>query len=368
MHKEQLTENIVHNLIDVENLTILVGTGLAKACGGQTMDDISKKLVSALNQENIDDDIQRWSHEFLTESNSNFESFFNALLIKKKYLESINKNDTSLEKVILLGKKIIFEACSYIPTNNQLKPLLRFIKCITERKSGLSRVNLFSLNYDLLIENTCDRLGVLVTDGFEGSVQRKFNPSAFDLDYYYPSGIVSIRPTRCEKVINLIKLHGSINWALEDNYIIKTTSNPDNMFIYPSHDKLDDTLLNPFSEVFRRFSLSNKRYKNGLLIIGYGFLDSHVNSLLLQAIEQPNSFMVIVDPKRDSWKTKFSALEIHLNKIHFINEKFEDFCENYLPKKLHIIEPKALESISEALIEAIKKSNTAFIADSEEPK
>ncbi len=368
MHNEKASENIVHNLLDIENLTILIGTGLAKACGGQTMDDISRQLVLALDKEELHCDIQYWKELFLTEKASNFESFFNALLIKKKYIESINQADESLEEIISTGKKVIFEACTYTPTHDQVKPLLKFIKCLTERKSGLPRVNLFSLNYDLLIENTCDKLGIIVNDGFEGAIKRKFHPPAFDLDYYYPSGVVSTRPVRCEKVLNLIKLHGSINWMLENEFIIKSFPKPENMFIYPSQDKLQDTLLNPFSEVFRRFSLSNKRQKNGLLIIGYGFLDSHINNLLLQAIEQPNSFMVIVDPRENTWRSKFSALEIHLNKIHFINEKFEDFCEKYLPQNLHIMEPKSLESLASALVEAIKNSNTEPNILLEEPK
>ena len=41
---------------------------------------------------------------------------------------------------------------------------------------------------------------------------RRFNPAAYDLDYYFPGGVGEGRVRRYHKVVRLYKLHGSINW------------------------------------------------------------------------------------------------------------------------------------------------------------
>ena len=57
-----------------------------------------------------------------------------------------------------------------------------------------------------------DRLGILYSEGFTGTVTRRFNPSAYDLDYYYPGELGEGRVRRYHKVAHLYKLHGSTNW------------------------------------------------------------------------------------------------------------------------------------------------------------
>lgn len=345
-------ESVVQKFLELENITVLIGTGLAKACGGKTMNEISESVKGKLKTIS-DPDVKAWEKKYLTGNSPNFEEFFNALNIKKKYLTLKGASDNVLEEAIDIGKSAVFDACNYSPNETQVLPLFRFLRCLTERKSGLPRASLFSLNYDLLIEHACDELGILVNDGFEGASRRYFNPGSFDLDYYHPSGAVNVRPVRCDRVINLIKLHGSIDWELRDDRVQKVSANKKNMFIYPSQDKLHDALANPFHEMFRRFAIANRRHKNAILAIGYGFLDSHVNSLILQALEQPHSFLVIVDPNVEAWKTKFQGLQKHMDKVKLIGENFENFCDKYLPTSL--MQQRADDAISALAKKLIEK-------------
>src|SRR5258705_13023013 len=62
---------------------------------------------------------------------------------------------------------------------DRYKHLLR--KVLT-RPLNLKRVNLFTLNYDTLVEQAADAEGVVLVDGFVGTVRRVFRPESYDHD------------------------------------------------------------------------------------------------------------------------------------------------------------------------------------------
>src|SRR5258706_7811311 len=47
------------------------------------------------------------------------------------------------------------------------------------RDAALGRANIFTTNYDTLIEQGLDDLAVQYTDGFVGTVKRRFDPSCY---------------------------------------------------------------------------------------------------------------------------------------------------------------------------------------------
>ena len=63
----------------------------------------------------------------------------------------------------------------------------RFIKKVLTRPLNLRRANIFTLNYDTLIEQAGDAEGSVLVDGFVGTLRRIFRPESYDIDFYFPA-------------------------------------------------------------------------------------------------------------------------------------------------------------------------------------
>lgn len=92
----------------------------------------------------------------------------------------------------------------------------KFVRKILTRPLNLKRVNLFTLNYDTLIEQAADSEGVVLIDGFVGTLKRVFRPECYDQDLYFPAETTEGRVHRHDRVIHLYKLHGSITWVMQN--------------------------------------------------------------------------------------------------------------------------------------------------------
>ncbi|MFQ5791731.1 MAG: hypothetical protein ACE5JI_14760, partial [Acidobacteriota bacterium] len=63
----------------------------------------------------------------------------------------------------------------------------QLLKKLLTRPLNLKRVNLFTVNYDTLIEQAADSEGVVILDGFVGTLRRVFRPESYDQDLYFPA-------------------------------------------------------------------------------------------------------------------------------------------------------------------------------------
>jgi hypothetical protein len=180
-----------------------------------------------------------------------------------------------------------------------------FLKKLLTRPLNLKRVNLFTLNYDTLVEQAADSEGVVLVDGFVGSLRRIFRPESYDQDLYFPAETTEGRVHRLDRVIHLYKLHGSITWQgtepdWDNPYGVSINgaadATADSPLIYPTPLKYAETLGMPYSELFRRFAASIVRPQSTLFVIGYGFGDDHVNAIIRQALAVPSFTLVVVDP------------------------------------------------------------------------
>ena len=181
----------------------------------------------------------------------------------------------------------------------------RLIKKILTRPLNLRRANLFTLNYDTLLEKAADAEGVVLVDGFVGTLRRIFRPESYDLDFYFPAQTTEGRVHRFDRALHLYKLHGSITWHRcdanwENPYGLYATfyqeTSDDDVLIFPSPLKYGLALGLPYSELFRRFGSAIAQPQSVLFTIGYGFGDEHVNSLIRQALAIPSFTLVVVDP------------------------------------------------------------------------
>jgi hypothetical protein len=186
----------------------------------------------------------------------------------------------------------------------------KFIKKILTRPLNLRRANIFTLNYDTLIEQACDAEGAVLVDGFVGTLRRVFRPESYDIDFYFPAQTTEGRVHRFDRALHLYKLHGSITWHRCDQdwdnpfglyaTFYDQNTRKDDVLIYPSPLKYGQTLGMPYSELFRRFGNAIAQPQSALFVIGYGFGDDHVNALIRQALAIPSFTLVVVDPEPKS--------------------------------------------------------------------
>lgn len=138
-------------------------------------------------------------------------------------------------------------------------------------------IHLFTTNYDLLMEQALEESSAPYFDGFIGS--RK---AFFDLGAVEDEGLLPPRWTR------LWKLHGSLNWRLENGTAVVRSdqkTNEQSYLIYPSHLKYDQSRKMPYLAMLDRLKAFLLSPSALLFICGYSFADEHINDVICRSLE-----------------------------------------------------------------------------------
>ncbi len=223
--------------------------------------------------------------------------------------DKIILDSKDLDECIHYSIHALKKSCE-LPTKgreNGLEAYRVFMRKILTRPLNLKRSNIFTLNYDTLVEQAADDEGVVLIDGFVGTLRRVFRPECYEQDLYFPAETTEGRVYRHDRVIHLYKLHGSTTWfAVQPEWsnpyglVSKDTvanNNDDVVVIYPTPSKFGESLGMPYAELFRRFARVIVRPQSTLFVFGYGFGDEHVNAIIRQALTIPSFTLVVVDPK-----------------------------------------------------------------------
>jgi hypothetical protein len=138
--------------------------------------------------------------------------------------------------------------------------------------NGISRdyaVEIFTTNYDLLLEEAMEKARTPYFDGFSGSKTAFFDPSSISSNDMPP------------RWIRLWKLHGSINWSKNSNdEVVRGEGDGEGTMVYPSHIKYDQTQSAPFSSLFDRLKNFLLEPDSLLLTTGFSFADAHITAKL----------------------------------------------------------------------------------------
>lgn len=144
-------------------------------------------------------------------------------------------------------------------------------------------IELFTPNYDLLIEQALESHTIPYFDGFVGSKQAFFDLTSMESEAL---------PSRWAR---LWKVHGSINWwrkagsaAGSASEVVRTSSmregTEDRQMIYPSHLKYDQSRRMPYLAMLDRLREFLARGQGVLVTSGYSFADQHLNEVILHGL------------------------------------------------------------------------------------
>jgi hypothetical protein len=202
-------------------------------------------LNEALKKEITDFDI----------SNNNLEDE----LGKEKYQEKLPQikktiwNEVSNADILVLKKIIANKTNDF----NGVKLLIE--KCIEAHPKVL---NIVTTNYDRVLEHLLAYQCIDFTDGFEGKTLSIFNETNF----------------KDANIVNLVKVHGSLNWFNvngEIRYLSSETATEMPQIVVPSKNKFEETYNLPYRELIQK---SDILINNALsfLVVGFGFNDKHL--------------------------------------------------------------------------------------------
>lgn len=142
-------------------------------------------------------------------------------------------------------------------------------------------VEIFTVNYDLLLETALEGLRVPYFDGFVGALEARFHTELVE------GSPGSDREWVPAFFVRLWKLHGSVNWAWQDGRQIVRLGQPVPeglaAAIYPSDTKYEESRRVPFVVLQDRLRRALHQPETLLLVAGYSFGDSDLNELLFDA-------------------------------------------------------------------------------------
>jgi len=157
---------------------------------------------------------------------------------------------------------------------------------------GLNRtspVEIFTTNYDLLIESALERDHVTTFDGFTGSHRPFFDLSAIERDGLPPHWV------------RVWKLHGSVNWrevpksetSPASVHRVSNKSDFGKSVIHPSNQKYDQSRRLPYLALIDRLKIFIRKPSAVLIINGYSFGDEHINEVIVDGLENNPTAVVI---------------------------------------------------------------------------
>ena len=272
--------------------------------------------------------------------------------------------------------------------------LLNWNELINKRSNRLvgKHVNLFTTNVDILIERAALGFGVELNDGFQGSIEQVFDAGNFQKTVSKTS--LHFQNVSDIPVLNLMKIHGSINWREEDdtikndiglptvsavktalgaidtaNFITTTKVNPATrevedktlaemiteaggkhmanadvfkpfldeyhklVMINPTKRKFKESVIDHhFYELMRQYSNNLEKENTLLFVSGFSFADEHIADITRRAANTNPTLQIVVFAFNDADGETIKA-----------NLKLHDACLN---NNIAILTPSSIKTIN----------------------
>ena len=309
--KAQL-ERLLSSLLLSENLIVLTGLGtslcLKDATGknsiAPTMGDIWKKVAGSVKDF---DKILGEARQPKEPSGAWIEDI-ETLLSRCQMAVELN-GDASIAAFVKLSEKTIAESCSFLnllPPGTGLPAHEAFLRKIARRPVRLPRTKLFTTNYDLCFETAAGRAGYSLIDGFSHTLPQYFDGSNFTYDLVRREGTADV-PAYAPNVLHLLKMHGSVDWNRDANGIVSRQAVPTSpVIMYPKSAKFKASFEQPYFEMMARFQNALRTPNTGLLVVGFGFNDSHIVGPMRSALSANASLRIIaVAPSYETKQPEF---------------------------------------------------------------
>lgn len=308
---ERIRKDLMARFFNADNLNLLISNGCSSYAGSKTINvenNDSNYTNTILNFRLADSKHSEISNRINSLAVERPEVLLDKLFEIKMIFESTLPDEvaaTEIRGLIEQYKESFIKEYVLNIDYNKNEFHKKFLKRLLSRDDKLSKPNIFTLNYDLLFELSAEQLGIIVNNGFIGFHERSFYPSTFQVDYHISSKEVAKRLNRS---MNLFKLHGSLSWYEDPNKppfgigekqiipksgLIDYQEIESGTIIYPIQTKKKHSLDLPYSELMRQLVDALNKPNAVMIVMGYSFMDEHINDILLNAIANPDFNLVI---------------------------------------------------------------------------
>lgn len=161
-------------------------------------------------------------------------------------------------------------------------------------------------NYDHLVEYACDLIGIECATGFHGSIMKRFQQSYLKEDTYKRYLLAEKRPKpehRRVAKVRLLKPHGSLNWQRVGDHIFESFEplpQSSRVIITPGHTKYKNSLTDTVMNYHREIANECIANAESVLVIGYGFNDSHLQTVLCDRLKMGMPCLIVTRSLSDN--------------------------------------------------------------------
>lgn len=214
---------------------------------------------------------------------------------KEKYQEKMPEIKNVIWNEINKADKLVLER---LTTNQTTK--FKGIKLLIDKFIEVHPqvLNIVTTNYDRVLEYTMSYHNVLFTDGFNGKVLSSFNENLF----------------QSKNIVNLIKVHGSLNWFNIDGEIRYVSSCFDKytpQIIAPGKNKYQEAYNSPYRELIQKADNFIKS-TSSFLVVGFGFNDEHLTPRIKTQIKKGVPLVLITKKITESTIAELKGAEKYI--------------------------------------------------------
>jgi hypothetical protein len=275
------------------HVAFLFGAGTSKAAGLPDIAELAAEVGDMLeDQPDLHD-----AYRKLIQTR-NIEEVLTRARLVSSLLEGTSETFDSLdaEAARRLDRAICSAIRSIVSKEPETTQIHRAFAGWLGRAEHDSPVEVFTINYDLLIERGLEEVGVPYFDGFVGVFEGVFRADLVET----MSGSATDHLALRSGWVRVWKLHGSVSWRVGEDTRIRRMGTQrlddgeqDSLAIYPSVQKYEESRRVPFVTLFDRLRKSLETAESITVTCGYSFGDQHINELLFDAAERfPRSEVV----------------------------------------------------------------------------
>lgn len=285
---------------------IVLGSGASVPYGLPSMNDLADKVR--------DNDVVK--------KDANYEKFCHLLSSSglENAIDGSLLSDESLTNIrIIIWNEIQQYELAYFEKNNYNPPkaLVELLEKVIE--PSFNKAVVVTTNYDRLSDFAIDFINATCVNGFNGNYLKK---------YEFPSSAARRERAKTrERVVDIWKVHGSIDWFVNDDgdifslpFIQKIPKGFAPLIVPPGREKYNKTHNEPYRGII---SEADKAFSNAgsYLCVGYGFNDDHIQPKLLSQINNNKPIVVLTYKMTDACRKNIIDKNI---KKYLIFEYYDD--------------------------------------------
>lgn len=287
-----------------KNIGFFFGAGTSCALGIPNVAQLTTAIETKLVDNNLKNFqlVKRDLETIISNRKVNIEDILNQIRrireltneTSKVYQGVSGEDAKSLDKEICT---IIYDVIAEKESKSNIDQTKKFFAWLSLQGRDSSK-EVFTTNYDLIIEKSLEASRIPYFDGFVGSFEPFFWQES--IDQFVGKNDLT------QNWIRLWKIHGSLSWFWKEDPRTKAqkiirvgkidniVDEDDELVIYPSREKYDSSKKQPFIAYFDR--LKNYLISGELLFVfsGYSFSDQHINEIIFNCLRQNNRLTVIV--------------------------------------------------------------------------